>query len=95
MNCAGVGRRTEAAGKRRRGRPTSEVHVAFLRREDMNDAIKLAVTTVAAMAISGAAMAGGGLCGGKAHEASLPTETVSTDAGAPVTVADSGTVSTE
>ncbi len=60
----------------------------------MSSMLKLLVAAGAAMAISTAAMAGG-LCGGKAHEVSVPTETVSTDSATPMTVADSQTVSAE
>ena len=60
----------------------------------MTRMFKLLAATFAAVAIAGGAMAGG-LCGGMKQEASMPTETVATDTGAPMTVADSGAVSTE
>lgn len=59
----------------------------------MTGTIKFCVAALAALAFSGAAMAGG-MCGGaKAHQASM--ETATTDDGAPITVADSQTSSTE
>lgn len=54
-------------------------------------AIAVTAMTMASMA---SAYAGGLLCGGKSHEVSVPTETVSTDKDAPITVAESGTQET-
>lgn len=53
--------------------------------------IKIAVVAVASTAfMAGTAMAGG-MCGGKSHEVSVPTETVSTDTDGPMTVVETTT----
>lgn len=53
--------------------------------------IKFATVAVAATVFAAGSALAGTLCGGQSHEVSVPTETVSTETDAPMTVVETTT----